>query len=91
MKYTNIPGEYYFKELTQNVLKILLIPMSKAFIEVVFSFIANVKEKQRNTLHFKSTLEAILRVILNCIINKEYCKNFPVTSKMNNYLSKDMY
>jgi|SRR5215469_2231052 len=88
--YENALGIKCFKELAEISLAAFSLPVSNAFVERVFSFVTNVKSKQRNKINV-STLESILRIKSNLTVNNLCCKDFKVTKNMLSLFTKDIY
>ena len=78
--FENAMGEKCFKEISKVMVNLLSIPFSNAFVERVFSFLTNLKSKQRNKLSI-STLNSVLRIKSYLLSRKICCKHFQVTEK----------
>ena len=85
-KFENKLGEKYFADIAQVMLNLFPAPISNAFGECVFSFVTNVKSKQRN-----KAIDSVLKIKSHSLANKTCCKDFHVTQRMLSLFTSDMY
>lgn len=78
--YKDASGENLFKELAKFAISILVLPISNAELERIFSQLNLVKTKQRNRLHLIST-NAIL-IIRNNLRGVKCCHNFIIPNEV---------
>ena len=88
--FENATGVRSFADLATVVLYAYAIPLSNAFVERIFSYVTNVKTKNRNRLN-TVTLDAILRIRSHLHQQSICCKDFTVTPKMLSLFNNSMY
>ena len=81
LMYKNNMGEQSFKDYASYALACLTTRTSNAIVERIFSYVTNIKTKQRNRMSIEM-LEAILRIRTNLHFGEECCRDFEVTDKM---------
>ncbi|XP_046805520.1 uncharacterized protein LOC124419555 [Lucilia cuprina] len=69
-EYEDNAGNYYFRELATAVFHLLVIPISNAFVERIFSCMNTTKTKLRNKMQYEM-LESLIRI-------KSYLNNYNI-------------
>ncbi|XP_039301961.1 uncharacterized protein LOC113005616 isoform X1 [Solenopsis invicta] len=77
----NAGGLFPLRELAEFALRLLVLPLSNAVVERVFSIMNAVKTKSRNKMSLKM-LEAILRVRIYLNVRHICCETFEPTEDM---------
>nr|XP_012563314.1 unnamed protein product [Hydra vulgaris] len=88
--YKNTSGDAAFKELADYCLTCLVLPISNAFVERIFSQVTFVKNKPRNRMSDK-LLSCVVRVKAYLASRNKCCKDFKISDKMLTKLGTDMY
>ena len=83
-------GTFPYEGLAKYALAALSVPVSNAVIERIFSHVTVVKNKYRNRMKLKM-LDSILRVRLNCHLNKICCNKFEASKSMLEKFNEAMY
>lgn len=84
-------GSFFFRELSEFVLKVLCLPSSNAVVERVFSIMNAIKTKSRNKINFEM-LDSLLRIRGNCTSSETCCTKFsPSKSMFLKFNSNIMY
>ena len=89
LMYQNNMEEQPFKDLASYALACLTTPTSNAIVERIFSYVTNIKTKQRNRMSV-GMLEAILRIRTHLHFGQKCCKDFLVTEKMISLFNSDI-
>jgi hypothetical protein len=80
-----------FKELATFGLTCLIIPVSNAVVERIFSIVCSVKTKARNRVQL-NLLDAIVRVTAELLLSSKCCKDFTASPEMlKNFTSDNAY
>ena len=79
-----------FKNLGMYMLSLMLMPLSNAATERIFSICGSIKTKTRNKMII-STLDALVMIKTTFHHLKKCCFDFEVTSEMLNHFNLDMY
>lgn len=77
----NAGGLFPLRELAKFALRLLVLPLSNAVVERVFSIMNAVKTKSRNKMSLKM-LEAILRIRIHLYVRRICCETFEPTQDM---------
>eukprot|EP00794_Sanderia_malayensis_P009867 gene9867-biopygen8124 len=91
LRYQNSALEYPFADLATYALSCLTTPTSNAVVERIFSYVTNVKTKQRNRMG-TTMLEAIVRIRTRLHFGEKCCKDFVPSQRMLSlFNSETMY
>ena len=85
--YKNSLNENCFEELADTALTANCLPISNAVVERIFSYVTNVKNKQRKKLT-TNVLSAIIRMKSRLHFSSNCCKIFVVTVNMLSLFNK---
>lgn len=89
--YQDAGGTFIFRQLSEFILKILVLPSSNAIVERTFSIMNSIKTKSRNRISIPM-LEALLRIRCYFISSKHCCTMFTPTKDMyKRFNSQIMY
>nr|XP_047135546.1 uncharacterized protein LOC124812691 [Hydra vulgaris] len=88
--YKNTSGDAAFKKLADYCLTCLVLPISNAIVERIFSQVTFVKNKPRNRMSDK-LLSSVVRVKAYLASRNKCCKDFKISDKMLTKLGTDMY
>jgi len=87
--YQDAGGTFIFRQLSEFVLKILVLPSSNAIVERTFSIMNSIKTKSRNRISIPM-LEALLRIRCHFISTKHCCTIFTPTNGMFKIFNSDI-
>jgi hypothetical protein len=88
--YCLLDNNYPFQELANYCLSCLILPISNAFVERVFSQVTYVKNKQRNRMSIK-LLDSVIRIKSYLMSRKICCKDFVITPQMLEKCNSSIY
>lgn len=83
-------GEAVFKELSDFAFRIIILPVSNAVVERIFSIMNTTKTKLRNRMS-QEMLVALIRIKTHMNIKKQCCTTFTTTKQMINTFNSSMY
>ena len=90
-KYTDSLGQHEFQEIAEYALNCLVMPVSNASVEIIFSHVTFIKSKLRNSMKTRM-LEAILRIRTKLHFRNRCCVDFAPTRRMlDMFNSKNTY
>lgn len=90
-QYEDALGHHEYEEIAEYALNCLVMPVSNASVERIFSHVTFIKSKLRNRMKTRM-LEAILRIRIKLHFRNKCCVDFVPTRRMlDMFNSKDMY
>eukprot|EP00112_Aurelia_sp_Birch-Aquarium-sp1_P006031 Seg16732.1 transcript_id=Seg16732.1/GoldUCD/mRNA.D3Y31 product="hypothetical protein" protein_id=Seg16732.1/GoldUCD/D3Y31 len=89
LHYQNSVQEFPFADLAAYALACLTTPTSNAVVERIFSYVTNVKTKQRNRMGV-TMLESLVRIRTHLHFGDKCCKYFVPSQRMLSLFSSDI-